>query len=137
MADIKKSWAKTSKNEAGYANNSKDTGKETWRGIAIVFNPEWKGWAIIHKAIADLGITNTLDCSKETRQRIDKALYAIPELDELVMELYKTKYWDPLKLDDEKDQLLADTVFDAAVLMGMEREKKFIEQSRKEADEIV
>jgi lysozyme family protein len=137
MADIKISWSKTSKNEAGYANNSNDTGKETWRGIAIAFNPEWKGWDLIHKTIADLGITNTLDCSKEIRQRIDKALYAIPELDELVIELYKKKYWDPLKLDDEKDQSLADTVFDASVLTGMEREKRSIEKARKEADEIV
>ena len=137
MADIKKSWIKTSTNEAGYANNSNDAGKETWRGIATVFNPNWKGWAIIHKTISDLGITNTLDCPKEVRQEIDKALYAIPELDELVMELYKTKYWDPLNLDNEQDQSLADMVFDAAVLTGVGKEKKSIEKAKGEADEII
>jgi lysozyme family protein len=137
MGDIKISWAKTSVNEAGYANNSMDAGKETWRGISIVHNPDFAGWPIIHKAIKALGITNTLDCSNEVRKRIDKALFAIPELDALTQKMYKRKYWDPLDLDNEPDQSICDTTFDSAILMGVETERKFIDKARKEADEIV
>jgi lysozyme family protein len=137
MGDFKTSWAKTSKNEAGYANNSKDAGKETWRGISIVHNPDFAGWPIIHKTIAALGITDTLDCSAELLKRIDKALFAIPELDALTGEMYKRKYWDPLNLDNEPDQSICDTTFDSAVLMGVGTEKKSIDKARQEADEIV
>jgi lysozyme family protein len=137
MGDFNISWPKTSVNEAGYANKSKDFGKETWRGISIVHNPDWAGWAIVHRIIAELGITNTLDCSPEILRKIDKALFAIPELDSLTKEMFKRKYWDPLDLDNEPDQSICDTTFDSAVLIGVETERNFIDQARKEADEIV
>ncbi|MFA5349347.1 MAG: glycosyl hydrolase 108 family protein [Candidatus Paceibacterota bacterium] len=137
MADINLSFKKTFKNEGGYTHNSHDTGKETYKGISIVFNPDWPGWKIIHKTIKSLGINNTLDCSLSTRTKIDNALENLPELQEQVIKLYKVKYWDPLNLDNEPNQIIADSVFDSAVLIGVMREKKSIEDARKKADEII
>ena len=130
MADFKKAWAKTSTNEGGYINNSKDSGKETYRGITIVSNPKWSGWDVVHKAILDLGIHDTLDCPKDVRSKIDAKLAEIPELDELVQSIYKKNYWDPLNLDNEPDQLIAEQVFDSAVNLGVATAKRFIDNAK-------
>lgn len=132
MADFKKAWLKTSKNEGGYVNNSKDKGLETYRGITIASNPKWEGWDIVHKTIAGLGITNTLDAPATIRKRIDDMLGKIPSMDELVSTFYKKNYWDPLKLDAEPDQLIAEQVFDTAVNMGVGTAGKFINEARNE-----
>lgn len=132
MADFKKAWAKTSKNEGGYVNNSADRGKETYRGITIVSNPRWEGWEIVHKTICELGIADTLNATREARKRIDDALAKNPIMDDLVSALYKKNYWDPLKLDDEPDQLIAEQVFDTAVNMGAATAGNFINQARTE-----
>ncbi len=130
MADFKKAFVKTMQNEGGYINNSKDPGKETYRGITIVSNPKWMGWEIVHKTILDLGIQDTLDCSKDVRSKIDVKLSTIPKLDELVQSIYKEKYWDTLSLDNEPDQLIAEQVFDTAVNFGVETARKFINEAR-------
>ena len=36
--------------EAGWVNNPKDKGGETYRGISRKFNPNWNGWALIDKS---------------------------------------------------------------------------------------
>lgn len=130
MGDFKKSWPKTSRNEGGIVNNSKDKGKLTYRGIASAFFPNWEGWQIVHKTIADLGITDTLDCSREIRVKIDKALALIPSLDEMVQQFYKKEFWDKLGLDNEPDQLICDEVFDTAVNMGVGTAKKFYNEAK-------
>src|ERR1035437_4546831 len=117
MADFKKAWVKTSKSEGGYINNSKDKGKETYRGITIVSNPKWEGWIIVHKTIMKLGINNTLDASATIRKMIDNALKENPIVDGLISIFYKKNYWDTLNLDNEPDQLIAETVFDSGVNM--------------------
>ena len=130
MAKFEEAWANTSKNEGGYVNNSKDRGKETYRGISIVFNPNWEGWLIVHKTIKDLGITNTLDCPKIIRDRIDKALTQVQDLDGMVQNLYKKNYWDPLNLNEEISQLIADKIFDIGVNMGVGQARKIYESAK-------
>jgi len=132
MADFNKAWYKTSAIEGGYSNNSKDSGKETYRGIAIASNPNWIGWNYVHKAIKDLGIVDTLDAGYSVWKRIDNALYGNPELNNVVSSMYKKNYWDTINLDEEPDQLIAEQVFDTAVNMGVTTAKKFIEEARKE-----
>lgn len=133
MADFKKAWPKTSRNEAGYANNSKDSGKETYRGISIVNNPDCPIWPIVHKTIFNLGINNTLDAGKTIWTRIDTELAKIPGLDEMVSNFYKLNYWDKLNLDNEPDQLIAETVFDTAVNLGCSVAKQFIKQAENDS----
>jgi lysozyme family protein len=132
MADFNKAWDKTSKNEGGYVNNSKDRGKETYRGITIASNPNWNGWSLIHKVIINLGITYTLDAGYSVWKRITDALAGNVEVNGLVSSLYKKNYWDPINLDNEPDQLIAEQVFDTAVNMGVETAKQLINEARKE-----
>jgi lysozyme family protein len=131
MADFKKAWDNTSKNEGGYVNNSKDKGKETYRGITMKDHPDWEGWPIVHQAIKDLGIADTLDATGDIKKKIDYALSSHTQMEELVQNLYKKHYWNPLELDDEPDQLIAEQVFDTAVNMGVETARGFINKARK------
>lgn len=133
MSEFKKAWLKTSKNEGGYVNNSVDRGKETYRGIAIAFHPDWEGWPIIHKAMKDIGIIDTLDAGRGAWKVIDNALAGNTILDAMVMEFYKKEYWDPLDLDNEPDQLIADEYFDTAVNMGVGAAKRMIQEVNKNA----
>ena len=132
MADFKKAWDKTSGNEGGYVNNSKDAGRETYRGITMKDHPDWEGWKIVHGAIADLGISDTLDTTGETKKRIDYALSSHTRMDELVQNLYRSEYWNALELDKEPDQLIAEQIFDTAVLMGVPITKVFIKKAKED-----
>ena len=130
MADFKKAWAITSRIEAGYTNNSKDAGKETYRGISIVNNPDWLGWEVVHSTIAKLGISSTLDAAKDVYAEIDKALADNPYIDGMVQTLYKKRYWDILNLDNEASQELANKTFDIAVNMGVGAARKAYQDSQ-------
>jgi lysozyme family protein len=132
MANFLLAWAKTSKNEAGYVNDPADKGGETYRGITMRFCPDWDGWDSVHSTIAKLGIKDTLGCSKEVRQKIDKVLSIDPAVDDSVQRFYKKRYWDVLGLDSEASQLIANDAFDTAVLMGIGAEKQIEAQAKKE-----
>lgn len=134
MAEYIKGWLKTSKIEAGYAHNPNDSGEETYRGISIKYNPKWEGWIIIHSVIKNMGIIDTLNANKELREKIDQALAAHPLMDKMVTSFYKENYWDPLNLDDEPDQLIAEQVFDTAVNMGVDTARKLFHTAKEKED---
>ena len=150
MADFLLSWPLASRNEGGYANDPRDPGKETYRGISIRFWPDWQGWDFVHLAIKHLQIDSTLANPSDVVNmggfavkasdawlKITYLLISNQVLDEHVQSFYKLHFWDVLNLDNEPDQSIADLAFDAAVNKGAAKEKKALEQSRNEADEIV
>ena len=137
MAEFLISYGKTGRNEGGLADSSHDAGKLTWAGIASRFHPEFEGWTIIHKVIEDLGLTGkTLDNPHAWKQ-VDAVLSQNKELEQMKLAFYKKGFWDVLNLDNEPDQLIADTAYDAGVNKAWQREKKWLEQSKEEASEIV
>lgn len=94
--------------EGGYVNDPDDKGGETYRGISRVHNPDWRGWVII-------------DEYKEMYKTIiglNKKLKENIVLQKEVYSLYKSKYWDPLDLDDLPNQLIAYQIFDMNVNAG-------------------
>ncbi len=126
MADFLTAWQITSKNEGGYVNNSKDAGKETYRGISIHFWPNWEGWPIVHTVIQELRIENTLDAGIVVWKKITDMLAGNGTLNQLVQVFYKKNFWDVLALDNQSNQLLANDSFDTAVNMGIAEAKKLI-----------
>lgn len=130
MADFKKAWEITSRNEGGYVNNSKDRGGETYRGVSIVHWPDWEGWPVVHTAIQELRIESTLDAGKEIWLGITEILSGNENLDALVQEFYKKNFWDVLDLDRESEQRLANDSFDTAVNMGVGEAKKIIRETK-------
>lgn len=115
VVDFKIAYNKTLKNEGGYANNPKDRGGETYKGIARKFHPNWKGWEYI-------------DCYKNlhpnfTAKDINKHC-SVHYIEELVMKFYKENFWDVLCLDKCFSQTLANEIFDDGVNRGTGAAKK-------------
>ena len=120
MADFKKAHALTSDFEGGYANNPLDNGGETYRGIARKFNPNWKGWA-------------SIDAIKRTYGAKASTINAYAKKDAVLQaqvdQLYKSNYWDPLKLDQIKSQSIANALFDISVNMGYKVASRMLQEA--------
>jgi len=113
MANFYEAFKITMKYEGGYANDPDDIGGETYKGIARKYNPNWKGWSIIDSY---KDFTNFPKCLNEDIK-----------LQDLVISLYKQKYWDPY-LGDVLDQIIANEMFDTAVNIGVYRAIKFLQK---------
>jgi lysozyme family protein len=134
VSDFLKAHTKTSAHEAGYANDRIDRGGETWAGITRRDWPDWPGWAIVDAAKKKvIGDASSVDLPKPARQRLDAALMADGKLAELVAALYKARYWDPLDLDSEPSQMIAEKAYDIGVNQGVGTAKKFLEEARRGA----
>lgn len=73
--------------EGGYVDDPNDHGGETFRGIARVFHPAWRGWKII-------------DHLKEQAEHFpDDSLNQSAALDEAVKEFYYEHFWCRLGLN--------------------------------------
>lgn len=114
MAAFESSFAKTSINEGGYANNPGDHGGETYRGIARNYWPAWKGWLIIDAAKADGKQPNSIKSKP---------------LDQLVSDFYLGNFWAVLAAGQITAQEVADELFDTAVNMGISRAARFLQDA--------
>lgn len=110
MANFNIALAKVLKREGGYANDPNDKGGETYKGISRKANPDAKMWILIDKYKKECGGVNTDFKSKLAK---DKSI-----TDEVNI-IYKTKYWNPFKLDKVLNQKLAEQIFDDAVNRGV------------------
>lgn len=96
----------TLQHEGYYANNAKDKGGETYRGIARKFHPSWAGWYYVDEARRKNG-------SLPWNYHIQN-----PVLDKLVVDFYKANFWNKIHLDSVKDSSLQSIIFDAYVNSG-------------------
>jgi lysozyme family protein len=115
MAQFEVAYAKTSRNEGGYANNLKDRGGETFHGIARKFWPMWTGWVLIDAERSKF--PSDIHNSKNWKQ-VDKVLESVPRLKELVRSFYKANFWDDIEGDRINSQEVANTLYDWAVNSG-------------------
>ncbi len=114
MADFHKAYKLTREFEGGYSNNPADAGGETYKGIARNRQSRWKGWKIVDQLRRQANFPKNLDGNQE--------------LQGLVHEMYKKEYWDSMKLDDVKDQPIANEMFDTGVNMGIGRAGIFLQR---------
>lgn len=116
MADFKVAYKITLGHEGGYVNNPLDRGQETYKGIARRFHPNWPGWEIVdaHKT-SSVSETNRI-------------LGANIVLQEMVERFYKAEFWDKLRLDEIRNQSIANEAFDTGVNMGTQRAGKFLQE---------
>jgi len=97
MADFNLYYPKLVKHEGGYANDPKDTGGETYRGIARRYNPTWNGW---------------VDIDAKKKAGPIKWNSVFPELESKVKPFYKKAYWDSIALDKLNNQSIAEFLAD-------------------------
>lgn len=116
MADFEIAYGETEIREGGYVNDPVDKGGETHRGVSRRFNPDWKGWPIVDQI--------KKDHPTDFKQRIN----ASDELAELAKELYRHRYWKPIRGDEIPDQHIANKVFDTGVNQGIGRSVRFLQE---------
>lgn len=117
MASFDKAFDLTMGHEGGYANNPKDRGGETYKGIARKYWPKWSGWAI-------------LDAIKpHTAVNINKVAGSNQPLQTAIKQFYKQNFWDNIDLTNVQDQQLANNVFDFGVNGGTGRAARFLQMA--------
>lgn len=107
MAKFEISHKKTALNEGGYVNDPHDKGGETAFGISRKYNPYWKGWFFIDSLKKRIKNPSLL------KQSIDNN----EELKMFANELYKQKYFTPLRLQ-QVEQEIANELYDSSVNLG-------------------
>ncbi len=98
MADFNRAFRKTMQNEGGFVLHKveHDSGGWTFAGISERYNPNWPGWHLVKAGRED-----------------------DPQVTQLVMDLYKEKYWDKARLDEVESDLVAYNIFDFGVNAGV------------------
>jgi lysozyme family protein len=125
MADFYKAHRLTGKFEGGYANNSNDSGAETWRGIARNFWPKLAMWKEVDKLVPN----KPKKWNSVTFKEINKKLWASDAVNKGVDSFYESNFWDTVNLDNINSQEVANLLFDISVNMGTGRAAKFLQQS--------
>lgn len=101
MADFLIAHKKLSINEGGYANDPKDKGGETWKGIARNFHSDWEGWKIIDEYKRKQGFPGNLKKDKR-----------LPDME---LTFYKKRFWNVIRGDEISSQEIANMIYDDAV----------------------
>ncbi len=112
MANFDIYYPKLKVHEGGYASaafaaKQNDKGGETYLGIARNYNPTWPGWKLIDEYIKAHG-------EPKWNSHIPDA-----RIDQLAKEQSKKAYWDKLKLDNVKNQSLAEFMMDYGFNSGL------------------
>lgn len=116
MANFDKAFKKVIYYEGGYVNDIEDAGGETYMGISRKHNPKLEMWNIIDK----------YKTQYKDLKSLKLALKINDNLTEMVKEVYKTKYWDVLNLDNCKRDTIAYQIFDTAVNMGVSKARTIL-----------
>lgn len=105
--------SKTLETEGYYVNDPKDSGGETYCGIARNSNPNFKGWKIVdaHKPL-------------KWNQKIQDA-----ELERLVIEIYDTKYYQPIKANRINSDMIRTHLYDMGVNAGTGAAVKLLQKA--------
>lgn len=105
--------SKTLETEGGYVNDPSDSSGETYCGIARNSNPNWKGWKIVdaHKPL-------------KWNQKIQDS-----ELEQLVIEIYDSKYYQPIKADKIDSDMIRVHLYDMGVNAGTGAAVKLLQKA--------
>lgn len=114
MSDLfrDEAWPTLSQVEGGYSNDPRDTGGETFRGIARNKHPNWIGWPMIDAMKGGDFPANAL---------------GDPALEELVVAFYRAVFWTKVGADDMPPALALD-VFDCGVNCGQATAVKMLQR---------
>jgi lysozyme family protein len=104
-ADFLTAYQTVLSHEGGYINDPDDPGGETYKGVSRKLWSSWEGWEIIDRAKRKSGFPGNLE--KET------------DLQELIKDFYRQKFWDSIQGNNINDQNVATSIFDFAVNAGV------------------
>lgn len=101
---------------AEYAREMKDSGGETYLGIARNYNPKWEGWPLIDAWIKTHGLP------------AHNSKIPSPEIYAAAEKTTKQKYWDKLYLDQVINQSLAEQICDFGFNSGLDLSAKIVQR---------
>lgn len=127
MADFDESLEIILEHEGGYANDHRDSGGETYRGISRKWHPDCPIWGIIDQTAASLNLSSPP--FKYDIKRMDSLLGPNKPLEDMVHYFYRKEFWDRIHGDDISSQAVADNLFDAAVLMNCDKAAIILQRS--------
>lgn len=110
MADFNIAIEKLLKHEGGYVNDPLDKGGETYKGISRKAHKNLNIWITIDKYKKDCGGVNSI---------FKKKLNSDKTIENEIINVYKTNYWDVFELDNLKSQKIAEQIFDDSVNRGI------------------
>ena len=116
MSDFSAAFARTMGHEGGYANNPRDNGGETYKGIARQRHPKWSGWAIVDGVKSNMVKQPFYGTPEYSRwvAYLNSQLAGSPLLQKSVSEFYRINFW----VAGIEDQRLAEELFDKRVNCG-------------------
>ncbi|MDR1044696.1 MAG: hypothetical protein LBP33_06200 [Candidatus Adiutrix sp.] len=109
----------TQRFEGGYANNPKDRGGETFRGISRKNWPGWPGWALIDQAKAQ---------GARSAKLINAAFAGDEGMAELVADFYRMNFWQPFEKLQASNRVHG-KIFDTAVNVGVGAAVKMMQKA--------
>lgn len=115
MANFRSAYESIMTHEGGYSNDPVDAGGETYKGISRRYHPDWAGWSIIDQLKSSSNFPANLSNS--------------PQLQEMVSQFYKEKYWDTFWGDKITSQHVANELFDISVNLGRKRAVRFLQRA--------
>ena len=115
MADFDIAYGETEIREGGYVDDPVDKGGETHRGVARKFKSDWPGWKIIDQLKRD----HPTDFKKWINESA--------ELATLAKELFRKRYWAPIRGDEIPNQHIANKLFDTGVNQGVARSVRYLQ----------
>ncbi len=114
MANFQTAFGHTLKVEGGYADNPADSGGETYKGVSRVHHPKWSGWILIDGQKQVKGFPGILADDVALAHEVGV--------------FYKAEFWDKIKGDELSSQLIANELFDTAVIMNPRRAIEFLQR---------
>jgi lysozyme family protein len=115
MAEFKEAFDITMAHEGGYSDHPNDYGNVTYAGISRRYHPTWNGWLIIDKYKRLPNFPSNLTGNEAIKEQ--------------VYSFYKKNFWDANKLDQVKNQSIANEVFDTGVNMGYRVAAEFLQRA--------
>lgn len=97
---FKRGLAKLLEHEGWYANDPRDSGGETFRGISRRWFPKWEGWSMID-ACEDKSV-----------------LHTSIQLEEAVENFYYAYFWVKTQAHEIENEFIAEMIFNFSVNMG-------------------
>jgi len=140
MADFKKAFEVLKKLEYRDCSNAlhKNPGEDgyTFMGIYQKAHPNSTIWRDMRNYFYLLDIDG--EPTKEQLKEVSKLMCGNANVVDEVRKIYKKQYWDRARLDDVKDQKIAEEIFVFGVNAGMERAIKLAQEIvGVEVDEVV
>lgn len=112
MASFDVAYRITERNEGGYANNPKDRGGETYKGVARRFHPNPDIWNYVDQ------IKSQVPQGPGYVSRLNKQLSQCQPLQVGIYRFYKYEFWDKNNLSLVSDQNVANRIYDMTVNAG-------------------